>query len=163
MRASVSDPILERKSYLQIFSILDSWTYSTPKGDCLYCGRIASSEQHLQFVSLETFRRLRGTGRPKPKLPSREPFEAKIETASVVGQNLNGCSTPVAENKECARKWIVFELLLADPGQTVDPFAEIGGRNRHQDAHVSGYRDHCAFFQNVPLRVAKSGTLPVFK
>ena len=55
---------------------------------------------------------------------------------SVVSEDANRRSAPAAEHEQASREGILPELLLAQPGQRVDPLSSIDGLGRHQNPHL---------------------------
>src|SRR3990172_8611081 len=69
---------------------------------------------------------------------------AEPESLAVIHQYLHRRGPPVAEHEHRAGKRVLLQRFFADPGQAVDPLAEIGGLYRPQDAHLRRNLDHGA-------------------
>jgi hypothetical protein len=86
---------------------------------------------------------------------------AEPEPGSVIGQNLDGGTSPVAEDVQRARKRIALELLFTQASQAIDPTTKIDGLDRHQDARLRRGLNH-ADSHSERLRLARSGAVVPF-
>jgi hypothetical protein len=70
------------------------------------------------------------------------PLVAEPEPLAVVHEQLQRRPPAVAEDEDRAHKRVVPEGLLAEPRQAVDPPAEVGRLDGHQDLHLGRDLEH---------------------
>ena len=67
---------------------------------------------------------------------------AQPKPLAVVDQHLDRRAPPIPKAKHCAREGILPKRLFAQLHQPVDPLAEVGRRDGHQDLHLRRDREH---------------------
>lgn len=67
---------------------------------------------------------------------------AKPKSATIVDQRLDGRAPTIAKDKERAGERFGRKLRAAQLHHAIDPFAEIGGLDGHEDPHLGGYLQH---------------------
>ena len=81
---------------------------------------------------------------------------AGLDEPTVVDESAHRGSTPVEEQEEGSREWIVLQLSSAKTGQGIDSFTPIDGFNRDQDLHVGCDLQHQADLANSRKMTANS-------
>jgi hypothetical protein len=67
---------------------------------------------------------------------------AEPKSLAVVHQNFERGGLAIAEDEDSTDEWIVFEGLLTEPSQAIDPPAKISGFDGHEDLHLRGDLEH---------------------
>ena len=79
---------------------------------------------------------------PPLEAPLRQALLGEPEPLAVVDENLDGGPAPGSKDEEASGEGVGGELLLAEPGQGVDPLPPVRRLHRHQDAHLWGDLKH---------------------
>jgi hypothetical protein len=131
--------------------------HPAPGWSCLDTVRIAGRNEHLQFMRFQTPRRPGCTRRPKTKMPRGQTLLAKPKSLRIVRDHFYGSPASVSEDVQRTRKRIFFQVIFADPCQTIDATSEIYRLHRHQNAHLSRNLYHDSRLQKLRLSAARSG------
>jgi hypothetical protein len=75
----------------------------------------------------------------------------------VIHQNFDGSPATVSEDEQSAGERIGLKLLLAYPGQAIDPISEIDRLDRHQNAYLRSDLNHLSVSRQARRRFAQSG------
>jgi hypothetical protein len=73
---------------------------------------------------------------PPVEAPPAEAPETEPETHPVKTEDFYGPGPSAAEDEDRAGIGIALELVPAEPGQSINAFAEIHGLDGHQNAHL---------------------------
>ena len=80
--------------------------------------------------------------RPEPESSFGQPLLTEPESLTVIEEYFEGCSSPVAEQKEAAAHGICVQDSPAYPGKTVYSLSEVYRIDRYQDPHLGRNLDH---------------------
>ena len=81
----------------------------------------------------------------------------KPEPLSVVHKHFEGRGSTIAEHEYAAAKRVLLQDFSANTSQAIDPAAEVGRLDGHQDPHLGRDLQHHSLPQKLRLNAARSG------
>ena len=73
---------------------------------------------------------------PPVEAPPAEASETEPKSHPIEAEDFYGPGPSAAEDEDCAGKGIALELVPAEPGQSVNAFAEVHGLDGYQNPHL---------------------------
>src|ERR1035438_9131674 len=103
-----------------------------------------------------------GRLRPPRKPPFGKTLLRKPVSLAVIAEQSNRRSSSAQKNENTAGDWVLRELLLANPYETVNALASVDRFDRHQHAHLRRDMDHRSASRHARSRLAQSGAAKPF-
>jgi len=82
----------------------------------------------------------------------RLPLVTQPKPLAIVCQQFHRRTSAIAEDEHRANEGILSKGLLAEPCQTVDPAAEVGRLDGHEDLHLGRDLEHHSAFHKLLAR-----------
>ena len=133
-----------------------SGAHAPPHGSC-FGFRITCSEQQLRLMRTQSLCRFVSC-RPPLETAFRQTLCGDPKPLPVIREDPDRLATPVAKDKQAARKRIGNEFLPAELRQRIYTLPSVDGFNRNQDAQLRRDLNQDAASNKARLSIARSET-----